>query len=116
MAPEMFKVPITASDEKIIRGRPSDIWAAGITLYNLLTKKFPFHGSNIYQLSENIMNQEPDFTELLNRSERNLNESLVDLLTKMLDKDPDCRIGIYEIINHPWVTDDGQHVVDLDLD
>lgn len=36
MAPEMFMYGV----EK--RGRPSDIWAAGITLYNLLTKRFPF--------------------------------------------------------------------------
>ena len=53
MAPEMFKTSSymaaddTLRDEKVVRGRPSDIWAAGITLYNLLTKKFPFGGRNI---------------------------------------------------------------------
>ena len=109
MAPEMFKVNL--DEEKVIRGRPSDIWAAGITLYNLLTKQFPFQGKNILELAENIKNQDPDLGAF---SEEN-NPELIDLLKRMLQKDPNVRAGIYEIIRDPWVTDKGENQVDLDL-
>ena len=33
----------------------------------------------------------------------------------MLQKDPAYRIGIYDIIDDPWVTDDGENLIDLDL-
>ena len=33
----------------------------------------------------------------------------------MLEKNPDKRINIYEILEDPWVTDHGQVMVDLDL-
>ena len=56
MAPEMFKY---GADK---RGRPNDIWAAGITLFNLLTKKFPFSGKGVLALADNIKNQLPDLS------------------------------------------------------
>jgi len=33
----------------------------------------------------------------------------------MLEKDPDKRIGIYDLLNDPWVTDNGSAKVDLDI-
>ena len=60
MAPEMFTTSGIDTDDKIVRGRPGDIWAAGITLYNLLTKKFPFTGRNILALAQNVKEKEPD--------------------------------------------------------
>ena len=33
----------------------------------------------------------------------------------MLDKNPDTRAGIYDIIRDAWVTDQGESMVDLDL-
>ena len=43
-------------------------------------------------------------------------ESLKDLLLRMFEKDPDKRIGIYDIIRDPWVTQNGEETVDLDLE
>ena len=51
----------------------------------------------------------------LNHAEQQKPE-LINLLKRMLDKDPDKRAGIYEIISDPWVTDSGLCHVDLDLD
>ena len=45
MAPELFKGD---SFKKVVRGRQSDIWSAGVTLFNLLTNAYPFQGSNIF--------------------------------------------------------------------
>ena len=33
----------------------------------------------------------------------------------MFEKDPDKRIDISELIEHPWVTDDHENPVDLDM-
>ena len=41
-------------------------------------------------------------------SEEN-NPELIDLLKRMLQKDPNVRAGIYEIIRDPWVTDKGEN-------
>ena len=34
---------------------------------------------------------------------------------RIFEKDPEKRIDIYDLINDPWVTDDGQNVIDLDM-
>lgn len=51
MAPEMFSAN---KKEKVIRGRQSDIWAAGVTLFSLMTKKYPFNGKNVFELANRI--------------------------------------------------------------
>ena len=52
MAPEMFKQNVARKGDAI------DIWASGVTLFNLLTKKYPFqvHGNNPMELAYKIKN------------------------------------------------------------
>ena len=108
MAPEMFKTGV----DKVIKGPSVDIWALGVTLFNLLTKDYPFKGRDLFELSEKIKSDtiEPDFS-LLGEDR----EQLKFLLRRILEKDPSRRISIDEFINDPWVTDNGQNVVDLHL-
>ena len=54
MAPEMFS---THRHDKIVRGRQCDIWAAGVTLYYLLTKKFPYNAKSVFELADSIQNK-----------------------------------------------------------
>ena len=79
MAPEMFSAD---KSTKVIGGRQADIWAAGVTLFNLLTKKYPFQGKNVFELAEKVKNNEPDMTALGPGREQ-----LKLLLKKMLEKD-----------------------------
>ena len=37
-------------NSKEVRCRQLDIWACGVTLYNMLTKAFPFEGKNVVQI------------------------------------------------------------------
>ena len=53
MAPEMFQAN-PSSSMKIVRGRQNDIWAAGVTLYYLLTKKYPFSAKSIHELAAQV--------------------------------------------------------------
>ena len=51
-APEMFK---SKGDERIIRGEPTDIWALGITMFELITGKTPYsHIKNPFELKETV--------------------------------------------------------------
>jgi NIMA (never in mitosis gene a)-related kinase len=43
------------------KGRKSDIWACGITLYFMMLKKHPFTSSNIPDLYRKIQFEEPYF-------------------------------------------------------
>ena len=51
MAPELF---VPEKTTKRVKGRQSDIWAAGITLFNLLTKRHPFVGKNLFDLADKV--------------------------------------------------------------
>ncbi len=36
------------------KGKKSDIWACGVTLYHIISKKYPFNSSNIPDLYRKI--------------------------------------------------------------
>ena len=56
MAPEMVNPD---KSKQIIRGRQADIWAAGVTLFNLLTNEYPFKGKGIIELQKNLLHGSP---------------------------------------------------------
>jgi len=84
-----------------IDGKLIDIWAMGVTLYCLIFGDVPFTASTEFELLSVICHQELKFPEDIP-----ISDSLRDLLTKILTKDPKKRIGMKEIENHPWVTED----------
>ena len=60
MAPEMFKTGV----EKVVKGRAIDIWALGVTLFNLLTKDYPWKGQGPYDLAAKIKEFPPALEQL----------------------------------------------------
>jgi serine/threonine protein kinase len=43
MAPEV----VSPAKNKEVFGRKVDVWACGVTLYNMMTKQYPFLGNTI---------------------------------------------------------------------
>ncbi|KAL4446517.1 hypothetical protein ABPG74_001258 [Tetrahymena malaccensis] len=82
------------------KGKPLDMWAAGATLYYMVTGELPFFSKDPNKLKNAILNDEVKFSD-------DINPELIDLLSKMLDKNPDTRITASEMLVHPWLTDDG---------
>eukprot|EP00999_Lentomonas_sp_LEN2_P000366 NODE_1368_length_888_cov_81.720105_g1322_i0.p1 GENE.NODE_1368_length_888_cov_81.720105_g1322_i0~~NODE_1368_length_888_cov_81.720105_g1322_i0.p1 ORF type:complete len:289 (-),score=72.18 NODE_1368_length_888_cov_81.720105_g1322_i0:22-768(-) len=82
------------------KGFPSDIWAMGVTLYCMAFGKLPFFGNSVGEIREKILNTEPEFPN-------DANASLVDLLRRMLDKSPEKRIVMADILEHPYLCADG---------
>lgn len=85
---------------EIIKGGPYtksiDIWSAGIILYTILTSELPFQDENEMQLAMKILHEEPIYPS-------HLTQNSLDLLQKMLNKDPTQRITIEHILRHPWI-------------
>ncbi|XP_012868610.1 PREDICTED: calcium/calmodulin-dependent protein kinase kinase 1 [Dipodomys ordii] len=88
-------------------GRPPsgalDVWATGVTLYCFVYGKCPFIDEYILALHKKIKNEPVVFPE-----EPEVSEELKDLILKMLDKNPETRIGVPDIKLHPWVTKHGE--------
>ena len=95
-----FMAPEVCTQERY-KGRPSDIWAMGVTLYYMLSRKLPFEGKNIQDLYKNIATKEPDLVSLFSANQSNL-------LKKMMCKDPEKRASIKDVRVDDWVTKHGQ--------
>jgi serine/threonine protein kinase len=86
------------------KGKKSDIWALGVTLYFLIFRRYPFTSSNIPQLYSKILSaDEPSFLAPGDPP----NPLLIDLLRRMLAKNPEERLSIQEVLAHDWVTANG---------
>ncbi|KAB7506328.1 Calcium/calmodulin-dependent protein kinase kinase 2 [Armadillidium nasatum] len=94
MAPEALQ-----TDRRKYSGKMADIWAMGVTLYAFVYGKLPFHDDNIVVLYDKIRTAALHFPEV-----PFISEDLKDLISMMLCKDPNTRITLPQIKEHPWVT------------
>ena len=59
-APEIVR---TGVKNKVVYGRKCDIWAAGVTLYNIASGgKKPFDATCIFEIKDKILNDEIDYS------------------------------------------------------
>ncbi|CAB3980468.1 serine threonine- kinase pim-1-like [Paramuricea clavata] len=72
--------------------RPATVWSLGILLYDMVCGDVPFENE------EEIKEKELTFTMSISQDVQNL-------LTTMLDKDPQRRPTIKDILNHQWTKD-----------
>lgn len=77
--------------------KAADIWSLGVILFAFVDGKLPFFHPNINTLANLICECEVKFTSNF------VNDELMDLIKKMLVKDPVNRITIEEIKNHPFL-------------
>lgn len=73
-----------------------DIWSMGVILYAISARNLPFMSENIQLVYKMITLMEPKYP-------KNFSLELINLLQKMMNKDPKQRITIEEILEHPWV-------------
>lgn len=89
MAPEIMK--------KQKYTTKSDLWSVGVILYQMLFGKRPYDAHNILDLLHNIEKNE---VQIPNSFE--ISSEVLDLLKKLLCKDPKDRIEWEDFIEHKW--------------
>ena len=105
MAPEI----ILSSKTQGYRGFPVDVWSSGISLYIMLSGTLPFNFKNNesssfeeesdntdIELQYSIVYNEPKYIEKISNEAR-------DLLKGLLNKNPNKRLTIDQILEHPWL-------------
>ena len=73
----------------------SDVWSLGVLLYAMVAGELPFSDENMQRLMKRIVFTEPRYPEDLSPQLRNL-------LEKLFQKDPESRITLEKIKEHPW--------------
>lgn len=75
-------------------GLKVDIWALGVIVYGLINGRFPFKGErDVNQKNVRISDKVPEVTK--------------DFVLRLLDKNEATRIPGSEVVEHPWLNEDG---------
>lgn len=90
---------------EMLRGRGHDkqldYYCLGALLYEMLTGLPPYYSKDTNEMYHRILNEHLTFPEYLNKS-----HPVIDLLIRLLAKDPANRIkDVEEIKQHPWLRD-----------
>ncbi|CAG9332265.1 CAMKK1_2 [Blepharisma stoltei] len=83
-------------------GKSADIWALGLTLYAMIYKNLPYSaGDSLLSIFDAIQNFELTFDQTVE-----ISPQLQNLLVRLLDKNPETRIKMYELLQDPWINMD----------
>jgi serine/threonine protein kinase len=85
-------------------GKQVDIWSIGVILYILLCGFPPFYDDNNKKLFAQIINANYTFPDPY---WTNISPQGKDLVSKLLIVDPNKRLTAEQILQHPWMHEDG---------
>lgn len=116
LAPEYF-----GRDSDVRDGFAVDLWATGLMLYGMVVSydalfAAPVEEDKIFQelcVKGRIKDMTDQYAELV-KKEIVLSDELVDLLSNMLQVDPQKRFSLDEVLQHPWVKNDDVIAPSLD--
>jgi [calcium/calmodulin-dependent protein kinase] kinase len=89
-SPAFLPPELCVTNHGDISGKAADIWSMGVSLYCLRFGKIPFERSGVLDMYEAIKNDEVEF-------DTTCEPDLLDLLNKLLDKNPKTRITMTEM-------------------
>ncbi|KAJ2148757.1 hypothetical protein IW143_003690 [Coemansia sp. RSA 520] len=92
-----FTAPELCQGISEVSGEAADIWSLGVCLYSFAYGTLPFPGRSVFETLDAISANKLKFPGPFD-------EHLQDLLERMLERNPESRITIAEIREHPWVT------------
>ncbi|XVE78991.1 hypothetical protein DITRI_Ditri14bG0022300 [Diplodiscus trichospermus] len=86
-------------------GPEADIWSIGVMLYILLSGVPPFWAESEHGIFNSILRGHVDFTS---DPWPSISPQAKDLVRKMLNSDPKQRLTAVQVLNHPWIIEDGE--------
>ena len=89
-----FQAPETFSEEKY-NGKKADIWSAGVLLLSAMIRNNYFTGDTADEIIQNIKTQPIQYPNYFS-------EQLINLLNLMIQRDPNERKSIHEILRCEW--------------
>lgn len=92
-----FWSPEMCEGSQAFSGYAADMWAAAVCLYIFVTGRLPVYSEIPTELFEQISEAKISYDGF------GLTNSLVDLLKKCLEKDPDKRAGVGDCLQHPFL-------------
>ncbi|KAK3330024.1 Pkinase-domain-containing protein [Apodospora peruviana] len=97
-----YTAPEIVKDERY--SKSVDMWALGCVLYTLLCGFPPFYDESIEVLTEKVAKGQYTF---LSPWWDDISKSAQDLISHLLDVDPEKRYTIKEFLAHPWIRGSG---------
>ncbi|KAM0559609.1 hypothetical protein ACHAPJ_004133 [Fusarium lateritium] len=95
-----FLPPELCGKHGVVSGTAADIWSMGVSLYCLKYGRIPFNRDGVLDMYDAIRSDEPQIPQ-------DEIPDFVDLMQKVLNKDPEQRITMDKLREHPWVTKQG---------
>uniref|UniRef100_A0A1I7XIB4 non-specific serine/threonine protein kinase n=1 Tax=Heterorhabditis bacteriophora TaxID=37862 RepID=A0A1I7XIB4_HETBA len=93
-----FQAPeLVSGNTKQYSGFAADVWSCGVTLYNMISGKYPFEGAVIMRLFDSIANE-----DLIMPANVPVNHDLEAILTGLMAKDAKERLTIEQIKHDAW--------------
>nr|CAI5856578.1 unnamed protein product [Callosobruchus analis] len=97
IAPEIIDPCIVEYDKQV------DVWSMGVVLYYMLSKTLPFNADEKSTLGKMIIS---GTYNMIGPAWYEISDYAKDLVKQMLVVDPQKRISVDGILNHPWIKKD----------
>lgn len=91
-----YQAPEVSSSDNGYHGEACDVWSCGAILYFMLTGTLPFTGRDDDETYARVSSGTYD------RNNHHLTPEAADLISRILTVDPEKRIAVWQIVEHPW--------------
>ena len=101
-----FYIPLEVLKSETIKFRDLnkiDLYSLGCVLYNLAFGRYAYGLSHGDEKDYDVIKKKVEEGELIFDKEAGLSEYFLDFLSKLLEKDINKRINIFEAMNHYWI-------------
>ena len=78
-----------------------DLWSSGIVLYIMLSGVTPFDGDKDTEIMDNV--RQGNVRAMEGEYWEHVSEEAKDLVSKLLEMDPEKRLTAHEALQHPWI-------------